>query len=124
MFCLIFPTNLSLNSPPTNNRTAIVWLLITQMVHIKIGVPCDSFTSFRDVPLSSPRQLWEVKAREAWEKEYELYSTMPRMGLDVFGDLYDAYKQSGVSSNKLKLQAWNATVDNLGVLLNLGAEII
>lgn len=101
-----------------------MWLLVTQMVQIKIGVPCDRFTSFRDVPLSSPKSLWEAKTRSAWEAEYGVYKTMPRMGLDVFGDLYDACKQSSVVSNKLKLHAWNATVDNLGVLLNLGAEIM
>ncbi|KAK9235720.1 hypothetical protein V1525DRAFT_409153 [Lipomyces kononenkoae] len=108
----------------SRRRTAIVWLLITQMVQIKIGVPCDRFTSFRDVPLSSPKSLWEAKTRSEWEAEYEVYRTMPRMGLDVFGDLYDAYKQSSLGSNKLKLHAWNATIDNLGILLNLGAEII
>jgi hypothetical protein len=94
------------------------------MVQIKIGVPCDRFTSFRDVPLSSPKSLWEAKTRSEWEAEYEVYRTMPRMGLDVFGDLYDACKQSSVGSNKLKLHAWNSTVDNLGFLLNLGAEIM
>lgn len=101
-----------------------MWLLITQMVHIKIGVPCDSFASFRDVPLSSPKMLWEAKTRSEWEKEYEVYKAMPRMGLDVFGDLYDACKQSDAGSNQLKLHAWNATVDTLGGLLHLGAEIM
>ncbi|OKL64254.1 hypothetical protein UA08_00398 [Talaromyces atroroseus] len=113
---LMFTNNL-------NRRTAIVWLLITQMFQIKIGVPCDRFESFRDIPLSSPKSLWEARTRAAWQSEYEVYATMPRMGLDVFGDLLDACKQGDVGLNKLKLHAWNATVDNLGILLNLCAEM-
>lgn len=94
------------------------------MVHIKIGVPCDTFTSFRDIPLSSPKSLWDARTRSAWESEYEVYKTMPRMGLDDFGDLYDACKGGEVAMNKTKLHTWNATVDNLGILLSLGAEIM
>ncbi|CAG9948022.1 unnamed protein product, partial [Clonostachys rosea f. rosea IK726] len=74
----------------SRRRTAIVWLLMTQMIHIKIGVPCDSFPSFRDVPLSSPKSLWEARTRSQWEKEYRIYKDSPVGGLDVFGDLYDA----------------------------------
>ncbi|KAK9481971.1 hypothetical protein V1527DRAFT_486132 [Lipomyces starkeyi] len=108
----------------SRRRTVIVWLLMTQMIQIKIGVPCDTFESFRDIPLSSPKSLWEARTRSGWQAEYEVYKTMPRMGLDVFGDLIDACRQIDVGSNKLKLHAWNATVDNLGILLNLSAAMI
>lgn len=94
------------------------------MVHIKIGVPCDKFENFRDIPLPAPKSLWESRTRSSWQSEYDVYRTMPRMGLDLFGDLIDACKQSNVSSNKLKLDTWNATADNLGVLLNLGVAMI
>ncbi|CAH0025799.1 unnamed protein product [Clonostachys rhizophaga] len=108
----------------SRRRTAIIWLLMTQMIHIKIGVPCDSFPSFRDVPLSSPKLLWEARTRSQWEKEYKFYKDSPVRGLDVFGDLYDACKHKHIRENQLKLNSWNSTVDNLGSLLNLGAEII
>jgi len=49
---------------------------------------------------------------------------MPRGGLENFGDLIDACKHSGTKSNELKLNAWNTTVDNLGMLLGLGAAIL
>ena len=101
-----------------------MWLLIAQTVQIKIGIPCDTFEGFRDIPLSSPKSLWEARTRSVWKSEYEVYKTMPRIGLDCLGDLIDACKQSDISSNKLKLDAWNAIADNLGILLNLGAAII
>lgn len=53
----------------------------------------------------------------------EVYKSMPRTGLESFGNLYDACNQSGAGVNRAKLRAWNATVDNLGVLLTLCAEI-
>jgi hypothetical protein len=94
------------------------------MVHIKIGVPCDTFEGFRDIPLPAPSSLWGARTRSAWQAEYELYKTMPRMGLELFGDLIDACRQSDTGSNRLKLDAWNATVDSLGILLNLGAAMV
>ncbi|KAF2627238.1 hypothetical protein BU25DRAFT_393973 [Macroventuria anomochaeta] len=108
----------------SRRRTVVVWLLIAHMVHIKIGVPCDTFESFREIPLPAPNSLWGARTRLGWQLEYELYKTMPRMGLEHFGDLIDACRQSDVGSNRLKLDAWNATVDSLGILLNLGAAMV
>ncbi|KAH7068214.1 hypothetical protein BKA63DRAFT_521352 [Paraphoma chrysanthemicola] len=108
----------------SRRRTVVVWLLIAHMVHIKIGVPCDTFEGFREIPLPAPNSLWGARTRLGWHSEYELYKTMPRMGLELFGDLIDASRQSGVGSNRVKLDAWNATVDSLGILLNLGAAMV
>ncbi len=44
--------------------------------------------------------------------------------MESFGDLIDACKHSDIRSNKLKLNTWNTTVDNLGMLLSLGASIL
>jgi hypothetical protein len=113
-------------SPLTNHRrrTVVVWLLIAHMVHIKIGVPCDTFKGFREIPLPAPNSLWGARTRLGWQSEYELYKTMPRMGLELFGDLIDACGQSGVGANRMKLDAWNATVDSLGILLNLAVAMV
>ena len=103
------------------HRTVIVWFLIAQTVCIKTGVACDVIDGFRSLPLCSPKSLWEAQTPSAWQSEYDLYKSMPRMGLDVFGDLIDACKQSDGGSSKLKLDAWNAKIDNLGFLLRLSA---
>jgi hypothetical protein len=71
------------------------------MVHIKIGVPCDTFKGFREIPLPAPNSLWGARTRSEWQSEYELYKTMPRMGLELFGDLIDACRQSSIGSNRL-----------------------
>ncbi|KAH7092162.1 hypothetical protein FB567DRAFT_516648 [Paraphoma chrysanthemicola] len=107
----------------SRRRTVVVWLLIAHMVHIKIGVPCDTFEGFREIPLPAPSTLWGARTRSGWQSEYELYKNMPRLGLEFFGDLIDACRQSSVGSNRTKLDAWNATVDSLGILLNLGAAM-
>jgi hypothetical protein len=98
--------------------------MIAQTVRIKTGVPCDIVNGFRALPLSSPKSLWEAKTRSAWQSEYDVYQSMHRMSLDVFGDLIDACKQSDVGINRLRLETWNSTADNLGILLNLGAAMI
>ncbi|KAK7990522.1 hypothetical protein PG990_014802 [Apiospora arundinis] len=107
----------------SRRRTVVVWLLIAHLVQVKIGVLCDSFDGFREIPLPACRALWDARTRQDWQMEYEIYKTMPRGGLNLFGDLIDACKQSDFGPNKLKLDVWNSTVDNLGILLNLAASI-
>lgn len=93
------------------------------MVHIKIGVPCDNFEGFRDIPLPAPKSLWDARSRSGWQSEYEIHKTMPRGGLGLFGDLIDVCKQSEIDLNKLKLDAWNSAADSLGILLNLAVSM-
>jgi hypothetical protein len=102
----------------------LVWFLIEQTVQIKTGMPCDAIDDFRGLPLSCPKSLWEARTRSTWQSEYDMYQSMPRTSLDYFGDLIDACKHSDVRANKLRLDAWNATADNLGVLLSLSAARI
>lgn len=104
-------------------RTVVVWLLLTYLVQSKIGVRCDSFDGFRDIPVPAPRALWEATTRPVWHAEYEIYKTMPRGGIDTLGDLM-VCKQRDTRPDKLKLDAWNCTVDSLGILLNLAAPIL
>lgn len=100
-----------------------MWLLIAHLVQVKIGVRCDSFDGFREVPLPAGKVLWDAKTRQDWQTEYGIYKAMPRGGVEIFGDLIDACKQSDVGSNQLKLDVWNSTVDGLGIMLNMAASI-
>ncbi|KAH8596289.1 hypothetical protein B0O99DRAFT_620021 [Bisporella sp. PMI_857] len=108
----------------SRRRTVLVWFLIAQMVRVKTGVPCDIINGFRALPLCSPKSCWEAKTRSVWQSEYDVYKSMPRMDLDVFGDLIDACKQSDVSHNIMKLDTWNAKADNLGMMLSLSAAMV
>ncbi len=113
-----------LTTTNNGNRTVLVWILIAQMVHIKTGVLCETIAGFRDVPLCAPKSLWEAKTRSAWQLEYEMYNSMPRMGLETLGDLVDVCRQSDVGANRLRLDAWTAKADYLGIMLSLGAAIL
>ncbi|EED19840.1 conserved hypothetical protein [Talaromyces stipitatus ATCC 10500] len=108
----------------SKRRTALVWFLIAQTIHIKTGVSCETISGFQDLPLCSPKSLWEAKTRSAWQAEYEMYQSMPRNGPDVFGDLIDACKQSDTGSGRLKLDTWNANADNLGIILSMSAAMM
>jgi len=105
-------------------RTVLVWVLINQVFHIKTGATCEVLDNIRAVPLSSPKSLWEARSRSAWEKEYEVYNSMKRTSPDLFGELIDACKQSNVGTNRQKLDSWNSTADNLGILLGLTAATL
>ena len=101
-----------------------MWLLVTQVVYIKIGVACDSFEEFREIPLPAPRSLWEARIHAEWQSEFDVYKNMPRMGMETVGNLISASGQSDTSMDKLRLDIWNASIDNLGLLLNLSVAIM
>jgi hypothetical protein len=107
-----------------NARTALVWFLIAQTIHIKTGVSCDTISGYQDLPLCSPKSLWEARTRSTWATEYEVYQSMSRNGLDVFGDLIDACKQGDTGSARRGLDTWNANTDNLGMILSLSATMM
>lgn len=94
------------------------------MVHIKIGVPRDNFEGFRDIPLPAPKPLWVAKMKSQRRSEYAMYKTMPRMGLEVLRDPIDAMKQEKTDTSKQRLDAWGATMDNLGMFFQLGVTMI
>ncbi|GAM44009.1 hypothetical protein TCE0_060r19286 [Talaromyces pinophilus] len=108
----------------SKRRTALVWFLIAQTIHIKNGLLCDTISGFQNLPLSSPKSLWEARTRSAWKTEYEVYQSMSRDGLDVFGDLIDASKRRDSATARHKLDTWNADADNLGIILSLSAKMM
>lgn len=101
-------------------RTVYVWFLIAQIFRVKTGVPCAVLNGYRSLPLTCPKALWEARTRVEWQKEYQNYRVMPRIGLETFGDLVHACKD-GIA---VRCDAWNATADNLGMLLRLGAQMM
>jgi hypothetical protein len=101
-----------------------VWVLMAQTVRVRTSVPCDAIEGFRELPLCCPNSLWEAKTRSSWQTEYAVYKTMPRIGLEVLGDLIDACKQSDTISNRLKLDTWNAQADGLEMLLTLSSAMV
>lgn len=93
------------------------------MVHIKIGITCNTFEGFRLIPLPAPNSTWGARTCLVWQSKYGLSRTMPRKSLELFGDVIDACRQSDGGTNTPKLDALNATVDSLGILLNLVAAM-
>ncbi|GAM42256.1 hypothetical protein TCE0_044r16051 [Talaromyces pinophilus] len=108
----------------SKRRTALVWFLIAQTIHIQTGVSCDTISGFQQLPLCSPKSLWEARTYPRWQAEYDVYRSMSRNGLDVFGDLIQACKQSDTLPARLKLDTWNANTDNLGIALSLSATMM
>ncbi|KAE8548320.1 hypothetical protein EYB25_008698 [Talaromyces marneffei] len=108
----------------SRRRTALVWFLIAQTIHIQTGVSCETISGFQQLPLCSPKSLWEARTHPRWQAEYDVYRVMSRDGLDLFGDLIQACKQSDTGPARVKLDTWNANTDNLGIALSLSATMM
>lgn len=101
------------------DRLTILWLLVGCVVRVKMNHAHDSTQSHRNLPLPAPKLLWEASSDIAWRSEYEASRILQASGLNCLGDLIDAHNSKELSVHSRKLDLWNASADNLGVLLNL-----
>lgn len=100
-------------------RLSLLWFLIGCVVCVKSGIICDLSQSYRTIPLSSPKSLWEARTSAIWESGYEADRTCQSHGLATLGDLIELQRSNYTATNARRLDQWNAGVDNLGSLLNL-----
>ncbi|KAF2846068.1 hypothetical protein T440DRAFT_459260 [Plenodomus tracheiphilus IPT5] len=109
----------------SRRRTACVWFLISRIVCVKTGIPCDATESFRTLPLACPKTLWEASTIEIWASEYDVYgATTPGAGLDSFGSLIESNKRCKEPAHARRLDVWIAQVDKLGSLLNAAVSMV
>ncbi|GAM91293.1 hypothetical protein ANO11243_093410 [Dothideomycetidae sp. 11243] len=83
------------------------------------GLAYDPMQSYRTIPLPGPKLLWEARTRAAFDKEFSAGGVLRSSGLISLGDLMDAQQSSHLADSAQKLDRWNASVDNLGLLLGL-----
>lgn len=110
----------------TAGRTACVFFLICRCISVSTGIEgCDAFYEFTNLPLASPKTLWEAKTRAEWEAEYTAYSAGWDTGMHTMGMLIDAHNRSREDMSKSTLlDLWNARTDNLGELLNIVTSMV
>lgn len=105
-----------------NYRVAWIWFMLGLVYHIRTETPCTVANFTRQVPLPCTKTEWEAQTEEDWRREYSKARNVPgATSLLTFGDLIDAHKCSlAERPNKVReLEAWNAGLDNLGMLLNV-----
>lgn len=106
----------------SRRRTALVWFFIDRVIYIKTGVPCDTSENFRELPVSSPKILWEARDAAVWQLEYRTLMARPE-ALRFFGTLIDCRVKTGDRANARVLDLWNSDVDSIGYLLNLAVSM-
>jgi hypothetical protein len=90
--------------------------------YIRTEVRCKITEVTRFVPLPCTKTEWEARTEEDWRREYtKARNAQTVTSLQVFGDLVDAHRCSPAERllKAKELEAWNAGIDNLGVLLNV-----
>lgn len=84
---------------------------------------CEALEAFDELPLASPKTLWEAKTREDWESEYSAYCAGQENEIRTLGMLTDAHMQSDDPLKLRLLDYWHSRADNLGSLLSIAASI-
>lgn len=73
------------------------------------------------MPLPCTKTEWEAHTEADWKREYyKVRNSEATACMQTFGDLVDAHRGSPAEriAKAKQLEAWNAGIDNLGVLLN------
>jgi len=119
--CITRPTWEEWIYAESRRRVACVFFLICRCISMSTGIEgCDAFYEFAELPLCSPKILWEAKTRADWEAEYTAYSAGYDTGMHTLGMLMDAHSRGHEDISKSSLlDLWNARIDNLGELLNI-----
>lgn len=101
-----------------------MFFVICHCVSVDTGFPnCNAYDWLSELPLASPKTLWEARTREDWESEYSGYTTTHETGMHTMGTLIEAHKRNEDPVNSRLLDYWNGRADNLGNLLNIVASI-
>ncbi|PCH05510.1 Hypothetical protein PENO1_007540 [Penicillium occitanis (nom. inval.)] len=106
-------------------RVAWVWFSLSVVYQIRSGVPgvpCRVADSTDGMPLPCTKTEWEAQTEEDWRREYyKARNSQSTASIQTFGDLANAYRglPADRAAKATQLEAWNAGIDNLGVLLNL-----
>lgn len=93
--------------------------MLTRVFQVRSGMPCFVSDNFRWIPLPCTKAEWEAKTEVSWRAEYHAANSL-KNGVQTFGDLIDAYQNQDFS----RLDLWNASIDHLGMTLNLAVHIL
>ncbi|KAH8429244.1 Zn(II)2Cys6 transcription factor domain-containing protein [Aspergillus melleus] len=109
----------------SRRRVACLWFIISRVICVKTGIPCDTTEVYRAIPLPSGHSLWTANCHEVWEAEYrasQMNYRRPRLA--YFGELIEAQRNPGDGSNSQKLDLWHTDADQLGIMLMLATAMV
>jgi hypothetical protein len=113
---------------PSDNgphRIACVKFILGLVFHIRTGKPCFVSEHYREILLPCTKAEWEAKTEVQWRKEHDNAAARGTAVLHTFGDLIDAHRcLTGARESSDKLGMWNATIDHLGMVLNLAVHAV
>ncbi|KAM0815745.1 putative C6 zinc finger domain containing protein [Seiridium cardinale] len=98
-------------------RILVVFFLISRVISIFTGLNCPIVDLYRELPICSTRGPWEAKTDTEWQLELAACAYAKDDGLSTIGHMIDLGKADGEHSHSHMLDSWNATADNLGILL-------
>ncbi|KAK9244232.1 hypothetical protein V1506DRAFT_542101 [Lipomyces tetrasporus] len=109
----------------SRRRVACIWFVISRVICVKTGIPCDTTEVYGALPLPSSQSLWTANCAEVWETEYrasQMQYRRPR--LTYFGELIEAQQNSDDEVMRQKLDAWHMGADQLGLMLMLATAMV
>jgi hypothetical protein len=69
--------------------------------------------------------MWEARSKEEWEAERTCHELGPlHRDLECFGALVDAHKKLDDPTSAERLDAWNASTDTIGILMNIAVTLV
>ncbi|KAL2128359.1 hypothetical protein VTI74DRAFT_9287 [Chaetomium olivicolor] len=104
----------------TKRRTLFTMYLLDNMLTAKDGLPTFLGTELRGLPAPASKYLWQARARDEWEKAYNLHlAEWPEGGLcidDLWGIPADM-DEASVVERRRRVDQWLEGVDEFGTMM-------
>lgn len=116
-------------------RMTCLWYLLSRVIAIDVGIPCEGCPPLENLALPSSRTLWEAQSQEEWAAERSIYdtrhpiTTMEELSLcRRSSDIEFATVASAAANHQPTMSAqqrlfdWEAGGDRLTVMMNIVTE--
>jgi hypothetical protein len=101
-----------------------LWCVLTRVFSLKTFFAHDDRNSFLAAPLPSAKSVWEANTAAHWASAYTSTNMGSIGGFYILGDLAKANRAVEDPIYEGQFDAWNSSVDNFGMLLNIASPVV
>jgi hypothetical protein len=105
----------------SNRRIGCLWFVICR-IFTTHDYPCPGFETFKHIPLSSPKSVWEARTEEEWRSEKDICEA--GKPFTEFGELIEAKRGTSEAEGLRGLGRWESGCDKMGLLMGFAVVFV
>jgi hypothetical protein len=105
----------------SNRRIGCLWFVICR-IFTTHDYPCPGFETYKHIPLSSPKSVWEARTEEEWRSEKSICDA--GKPFTEFGDLIEVKRGLSEEEGTRGLERWESGCDKMGLLMGFAVVFV